>query len=636
MDTSTDRGPGPAMAPQGATPRLAAGAVLGGRFTIVDFLGRSAFAELFRATDATDGKSVVIKLLHRDLLRDAGIRARLEQEISIASQLDHKNISKTFGFWVEKDQPYIAAEDIDGSTLRDMLEKKRAQGRAFSLKGAYNVMAHVCNALAYAHGATVHGALSTSAILVNAAGRVKVTDFGIARSLPALDHFGAQLRPGASGVGAMPPEMAAAPDTVDKRADIYSIGAILFELLTGRAPSETFERPSAVVPGLPASLDPVVEKCLRALPPERYGDAQELKHALHVALESYVTGGTPAAVSAVPTPAPAQKSAPVAARPAAAPPPRPPAAPPAAAAPRPAPAPAAAPRPAPQVARAPIAPSFNLDSALSAVDESQERWLIQKDRLDFGPFRLGDVKIQIEKGQILGEHTIVDMENGERRRVKDHPLLREFVMRTEGQREENRRQEADAAEARASKRKVVTLLAIIAVVLVVGGGGVAAYVVTRPPKETTKVIYKDREGDDLLKGIEITMKVDPPAPKTKKGHHGKHGGGNGEFSDVTNLGDASDEGGGDETLGQDVVQRVMSSNFGVLKGCVLEEKRRNPGLHNVDMDFIIRGTGQVSAVKVNGNTESPVSKCMYAKMQSVAFPKFNGSKTHASFSLALK
>jgi hypothetical protein len=292
------------------------------------------------------------------------------------------------------------------------------------------------------------------------------------------------------------------------------------------------------------------------------------------------------------------------------------------------------------VSQAPIAPSFNLDSALSAVDDSQERWLIQKDRLDFGPFRLGEVKSQIEKGQILGDHTIVDMENGERRRVKDHPLLADFVRKTEATREESRRAEADAAEARASKRKVVTLLMVIASVLVIGVGGVVAVAIYHPmglllPKETTKVVYKDREGDDLLKGIEITMKVDPPAPK-KPGHHGHgHKLPNGKWDDSTVLGDASDEG-GDETLGQDVVQKVMASNFGVLKGCLLEEKRRNAGLHNVEMDFIIKGTGQVSAVKVNGLTTSPLASCMYGKMQSVSFPKFNGSKTHASFSLALK
>ena len=90
------------------------------------------------------------------------------------------------------------------------------------------------------------------------------------------------------------------------------------------------------------------------------------------------------------------------------------------------------------------------------------------------------------------------------------------------------------------------------------------------------------------------------------------------------------------TLDQAVVQRVMTQNFKVLVGCIAEERRRNSSLHNVDMDFIIKGTGQVSAVKVNGQTSSPLSSCMYGKMQSVAFPKFNGNKTHASFSLALK
>jgi hypothetical protein len=281
---------------------------------------------------------------------------------------------------------------------------------------------------------------------------------------------------------------------------------------------------------------------------------------------------------------------------------------------------------------------FNVDSALSAVDESQERWLIQKDKLDFGPYRLAEVKHQIEKGQILGEHTIVDMENGERRRVKDHPMLRDFVLRTESGREADRRAEAEAAEARASKRKVITLLSVILVVLLLGGGGVVAVVLYHPfgllvPKETTKIVYKDSD-ESILKGIEITMKVDPPAPK-KKGQHVRRKLPNGKWDDSTNLGDAADDG-GDETLSQDVVQRTMSSNFGVLKGCVLEEKRRNPGLKEVDMDFIIKGDGRVSAVKVNGQSASPLSSCMYGKMQSVAFPKFNGSKTHASFSLALK
>ncbi|MSP62467.1 MAG: AgmX/PglI C-terminal domain-containing protein [Myxococcales bacterium] len=131
------------------------------------------------------------------------------------------------------------------------------------------------------------------------------------------------------------------------------------------------------------------------------------------------------------------------------------------------------------------------------------------------------------------------------------------------------------------------------------------------------------------------MKVVPPVLNVKKHRTPGQKNANGQFTDVTNLGDVNEEG-GDETLGGDVVQKVMSSNFGVLKGCVLEEKRRNPGMRNVEMDFIIKGSGLVSAVKVNGETKTPFSSCMYAKMQSVNFPKFNGSQTHASFSLALK
>jgi hypothetical protein len=181
------------------------------------------------------------------------------------------------------------------------------------------------------------------------------------------------------------------------------------------------------------------------------------------------------------------------------------------------------------------------------------------------------------------------------------------------------------------------LLAGIFVAVLGGGGGIFWYYQHHQKVVVQKELVRD-DSYDFMKGVEISMKVDPPA--AKKPHLGgpKKGGSKNnknEFSDVTNLGDASGDG-GDETLDQAVVQRVMTQNFRVLVGCIAEERRRNPGLHSVDMDFIIKGTGSVSAVKVNGQTSSPLSNCMYGKMQSVTFPKFNGSKTHASFSLALK
>jgi serine/threonine-protein kinase len=639
MDMSVDQSGGGPDIPPGQRC-LADGTVLNDRYQIEALLGRSAYGELYRARDASDSKMVTILALHPPLVADAAVRARLEKEVKVAVQLEHKNIATTYGLFgatVGSDSiAYLASEFIDGQTLREMIDKKRAMGRAFSIKGGYNVIAHLCNALVYAHGATLHGGLSAESVMVNNAGRVKITDFGLARALRGLDHFQAQV--GAGSLASLPPEMATSPDKADGRADLYSVGTILFELLTGRPPSDTFERPSAVSPGLPAAVDEVVERCLRPLPDQRYPDGQSLKEALHGALATELAGpnaaNEPAAAkpaaprTGAPPPAPATPSA---AAPASSPgaPPKPPAAPPRAAAP---PAPLAS---AP-VAKAPAKGGPRLPSAgaMSAMDDNTERWLISKDKLDFGPFAMREVVSQIESGKISGDAFITDTETGDRKRVQDHPQLRQLVMEATAKFAEKARQDMDDADRRKARGRVVTLVAMMFVIVVgVLGGG---FLYGRAHHWFEQKIVKEvvHEDVDWLKGIEISMKVDPPAVKQKI-RRPKKNGKPGEFEEVTNLGDAS-EGGGDETLDQGVVQRVMSQNFKVLVGCIQEERHRNPALHAVDMDFIIKGSGTVSAVKVNGQTGSPLAGCMYGKMQTVAFPKFNGSKTHASFSLALK
>jgi hypothetical protein len=398
--------------------------------------------------------------------------------------------------------------------------------------------------------------------------------------------------------------------------------------------------------------------CCKPSPDERYADAQTLKDALQQALAADLAGPNAQAAAAIALP-PGQRpnpqgmtSAPKQPMPAVntpTPPPRPamssapkmPAVPP-----RPQPPVASAPQPQqppqpskrPSLEQAAVPRSFNVDAALSAVDDTHERWLIQKDKLDFGPFAMKEVRSQIESGKIQGEHVIIDTENGQRQKVKDHPQLRQLVMEAEARLGEQQRLDQEAAERSKFRGRMVTIFALVGVAVLALGGGAFWYAKKHGAFETKVVKELVHDGEyDFMKGVEISMKVDPPAPKPKRPSGGHHVGKNGknEFSDVTNLGDASGDG-GDETLDQAVVQRVMTQNFKVLVGCIAEERRRNSSLHAVDMDFIIKGTGQVSAVKVNGQTSSPLSSCMYGKMQSVAFPKFNGAKTHASFSLALK
>ncbi|MDB4970840.1 MAG: Serine/threonine-protein kinase PknB [Myxococcales bacterium] len=644
--------------------RLANGTRLNDRYEIEEFLGRTAYGEAYRARDLASGQLVAIKALAPPLIADAATMERLTREIQVAAQLDHKNIAATYGLFgaqVGADPvAYLACEYVDGQTLREMLEKKRATGRAFSLKGAYNVIAHLCNALVYAHGATVHGALTPDSVMVNSAGRVKLTDFGLARTLKPLDNFRAQVAGGS--MASLAPEMMSSPESADARADIYSVGVILFELLTGRIPSDSFERPSVAAPGVPTSVDPVVEMCLRPAPDERYADAQALKESLQQALAADLAGPNAQAAAAIALP-PGQRGAP---NPAGlssgpkgggnvnkpmpvvntpTPPPRP-APPPMASAPKPPqqppqpqqkpPGQPPQPQQRPSLQQAAVPKSFNVDAALSAVDDTTERWLIQKDKLDFGPFHMREVRSQIESGKIVGEHVIIDTENGERRKVKDHPQLRQLVFDAEARHSMAAKEQEEVSERRKHRGRITFLLLTLVLVAGGAGGGIFWYYKNHQRVVVQKEIVHDNEYD-FMKGVEISMKVDPPAVKKSRpsGGHKVSKNGKNEFSDVTNLGDASSDG-GDETLDQAVVQRVMTQNFKVLVGCIAEERRRNPGLHGVDMDFIIKGTGNVAAVKVNGQTSSPLAGCMYGKMQSVAFPKFNGAKTHASFSLALK
>ena len=156
-------GPNRGAQPAGGIPgaRLANGVRLNDRYEIEEFLGRTLFGESYRARDLALGAA----RHHQGIASGAHRRRRhhgaADPRVQIATQLDHKNIATTYGLFGAQlgadPVAYLACEFVDGQTLREMLEKKRASGRAFSLKGAYNVVAHLCNALVYAHGATVHG-----------------------------------------------------------------------------------------------------------------------------------------------------------------------------------------------------------------------------------------------------------------------------------------------------------------------------------------------------------------------------------------------------------------------------------------------------------------------------------------------
>ncbi len=581
---------------------LAPGTTLaGGQLQIHERLEPDPFGTAYRARSG-DGSSEFELLVLQPAI--AAAADQLAREVALASALKHKNILEVYGVQQEAGWTYVVEELPAGQSLQHLMAKKRGAGQSFSLKAAYNIVAHVCNALAHAHGSTVHGALRASAIMVDTEGRVKVGDFGLgwARSLV--------------GLAGAPGETAAAPTV---RGDIHAIGTILYQLLLGDLPGASPKRPSAVVAGLPPAIDGIVARCLNPSPEARFASVAELKDALATVVEgapaaARVSAQHPAVSARGPLPA-APGVVPVGTQPGV----------------------SSLSGSGPRLPPRPVAAmSFDAGGDLSLggeanfhsavnVHEDDERWLVQKDKLDFGPFSLKEIKRQIDKGDILGHHTLACRDTGERGPVRAHPLLSEVVREAEQKFELQRRAQAEAVVVKREKRGGAALygfFALIAVALGVGGYFVYTKLI-RPAKKTE---FKLSAAEIEVGSIAAEAGSSPTGgPKRTGGGKRSGGGGGGDgWVDETNLGDAS-QGGGSETLPTSVIDGVLAKNAGRFASCVHGSVR---------ISFQIMGSGKVGGVRVTGGGDG-AANCIRPRLQAVRFPSFDGSKMAANFSMSV-
>jgi hypothetical protein len=642
--------------PVAAASHVHPGSLVGGRFQVEEELsgetdGPGSGTRLFRATDtqtfptASDGQPAerlprTLRIVPLQVLavRPEAFLERLAQ----VRVFQHKNLAEIVGVGRERDFIYVATEWVDGQTLRAFIDGKRAEGRGVSLKGASNLVAHVANALEYARPMGPHGALNPTLILVNRTGRVKVEGFGLSAGLPGVARVGHPA--GLPDTLYMAPELlTGAPPTVE--GDVYALGMILYELLTGEGLRHPYRPVSEVVPGIPTAVDAVIERALALTPGARWATPALLKAALQSA-----AAGLPVSPEAGPVPhdeaqgfsvtaAPRGRSSASAGAGAGAQP---------AAGDRPALAqpggptagsgPVAIPAAAPPAGLAlPIGLAAGPVGAPGSADDQDERWLVQKGNLDFGPFSMAQIRAQIERGEILADHTLLDSHSGERGLVREVPGLGDLAKHAHRQLERTRREHAEQRSQQTQKKKSMATTAIVTLVVAIVVGSGVFYVFSRRDASGGHLASRQEESEveSFLKGVKLgEMK----ATVRRGTHHaggttaGAAAGGPDEFNNDSRFGDATrGMAQGDQTLDDDQIQSTMMANYRRLIPCIAHA----PGMSNLAIDFVVRGSGKVSAVKVNGQKGGPLPTCVLTRMQSFSFPKFDGSKTIASWSMSM-
>ena len=245
-----------------------------GPYRVTELLGRGGSSPVYKAADSKSGRPVVVRLLSSHLLENKAAAERFERESQALMSSPHPSVLQILSTGVEGSRPYLVTELVQGLGLDNLLKERR-----LSVEEILTVMKAMCRGLAHAHQlGVVHHHISPHAILVSPdLSQVKLTEFGFTR-IESLGLTGT-ISTGAITLGAfhyLAPEQVDSKATADHRADIYSVGAVFQEMLTGRPPSGKFSLPSQSNSELLPETDMIVLKCLARNPSERYATALEL------------------------------------------------------------------------------------------------------------------------------------------------------------------------------------------------------------------------------------------------------------------------------------------------------------------------------------------------------------------------
>ena len=264
------------------------GTTLGSRYELIEIIGEGGMSTVYKARDRILDRIVAVKILKDEFSKDKGFVEKFKTEALSAASISHPNIVNIYDVGQENDVHYIVMEYVDGKTLKDIIRKQAP----LPINQAIDIAIMVCDGVHHAHEkGIVHRDIKPHNILITEQGMVKVADFGIARAVSAgTITYGNNI---VGSVHYFSPEQAKG-EVINRTTDIYSIGCILFEMVTGKVPFDAESpitvalrhihdeppSPRLINPEVPLALEAIIFRAMEKLPARRFQTAQDMRNAL--------------------------------------------------------------------------------------------------------------------------------------------------------------------------------------------------------------------------------------------------------------------------------------------------------------------------------------------------------------------